>query len=122
MPGGQRQPVSSLFVSAPQCFMAYEETKKAFDQANHIRLVELVIGTSVLVFDDVDKSRPKEEPWGIYWCMFDARCTARRPTILSTNRREELDRHIGEASLSRLLRGLVAIEMGGDDYRREEEA
>jgi hypothetical protein len=42
--------------------------------------------------------------------------------ILSTNRQEELDRFIGEASLSRLLRRLVAIEMGGDDYRREEEA
>ncbi len=121
LPGGQRQPVTSLFVSAPQFFMAYEETKKAFDQTNHIRLVEHVIGTPILVFDDIDKSRPKEERWEIYWFIFDARCTARRPTILSTNKREELDHYIGEASLSRLLRGLVAIEMVGDDYRREEE-
>ncbi len=46
--------------------MAYEETKKAFDQTNHIRLMEHVIGTPLLVFDDIDKSRPKEERWEIY--------------------------------------------------------
>ncbi len=44
-----------------------------------------------------------------------------RPTVISTNKREELDLYIGEASLSRLSRGLVAVNMIGDDYRREEE-
>jgi len=70
----------------------------------------------------VIRSRLKEERWEIYRFIFDARCTARRPTIFSTNRREELDHSISEASLSRLLHWLVTIEMRDDDYRREEEA
>ena len=112
--------MTSLFVTAPQFFMVYEQTKKAFDQTNHIRLIEQVLSTPLLVFDDIDKSRPTEARWEVYWEIFDERCKAKRPTIVSTNKQEELDRYIGEASLSRLSRGLVAVHMRGDDYRREE--
>ncbi len=120
LPDGRREPMRSLFVSAPQFFMAYDETKKVFDQTHHIRLIEMVMSAPVLIIDDIDKSRPKEERWEVYWLIFDARCTARRPTILSTNKKEELDLYIGEATLSRLSRGLVAVKMIGADYRQEE--
>jgi DNA replication protein DnaC len=118
---GSRESMTSLFVSAPQFFMAFDETRRSFDQTNHIRLVEHVMGAPVLVIDDIDKSRPKEERWEIYWMIFNARCTARRPTILSTNKKEELDLYIGEASLSRFSQGLVSAKMVGADYRQEEE-
>jgi DNA replication protein DnaC len=120
LPDGKRQPMTSTFVTAPQFFMVYEQTKKAFDQTNHIRLIEQVLSTPLLVFDDIDKSRPTEARWEVYWEIFDERCKAKRPTIVSTNKREELDHYIGAASLSRLSRGLVAVQMVGDDYRREE--
>jgi DNA replication protein DnaC len=118
---GKRELMTSVFVSAPRFFMAYEETKRSADQTQHIRLMQQVMGTPLLVFDDIDKSRPTESRWETYWLIFDERCRARRPTVLSTNRREELERYVGAASLSRLARGLVAVRMVGDDYRREEE-
>jgi DNA replication protein DnaC len=120
LPGGKCERMASLFVSAPQFFMAYEETKRAGDQTAHIRLMNQVVGTPLLIFDDIDKSRPTESRWEIYWLIFDERCKAKRPTIVSTNKREELDHYVGAASVSRLSRGLVAVEMVGDDYRREE--
>jgi DNA replication protein DnaC len=121
LPDGKHQRMTSLFVSAPQFFMAYEETKRSGDQTTHWRLMGQVMSTPLLIFDDIDKSRPTESRWEIYWLIFDERCKAKRPTVLSTNKREELDHYIGGASLSRLSRGLVAVSMVGDDYRREEE-
>lgn len=121
LPDGRHERMTSLFVSAPQFFLAYEETRRAGDQTAHIRLINQVLGTPLLVFDDIDKSRPTDARWEIYWLIFDERCKAKRPTVLSTNKREELDHYVGAASVSRLSRGLVAIEMIGDDYRREEE-
>jgi DNA replication protein DnaC len=120
-PDGKQERMRSLFVSAPQFFMAYEETKRARDQTAHFRLVDQVVSTPLLVFDDIDKSRPTDQRWEIYWLIFDERCKAKRPTVLSTNKRDELEHYIGAASVSRLSRGLVAVEMVGDDYRREEE-
>ena len=121
LPDGKHERLASLFVSAPQFSMTYEETRRVFDQTAHIRLIQHVISTPLLVFDDIDKSRPTESRWEIYWLIFDERCKAKRPTVLSTNKREELDRYIGAASVSRLSRGLVAVQMIGDDYRLEEE-
>lgn len=118
---GKLQPMSSIFVSAPQFFMAYEETRRSLDQTDHIRLMQQVTNTPLLIFDDIDKSRPTDARWEIYWHIFDMRCTAKKPTVLSTNKRDELENYIGGASLSRLSRGLVAIEMIGDDFRREED-
>lgn len=119
-PDGKLHPSGSIFVSAPQLFMAYQETRKAFDQTAHIRLMETLIGSPLLVIDDVDKRTPQKGDWDVYWMIFEARYAAARPTILSTNKLGELPRYIGEASLSRLSRGLVSVEMHGDDFRREE--
>ena len=121
LPDGKQERMTSLFVSAPQFFLAYEETRRAGDQTAHIRLMSQVMSTPLLVLDDIDKSRPTEARIETYWLIFDERCKAKRPTVLSTNKREELDGSIGAASVSRLSRGLVAVEMRGDDYRREEE-
>ena len=119
-PDGTREPMTSLFVSALQFFMAYEETRRAADQTQHLRIMQQAISTPLLVIDDIDKSRPTEQRWEIYWLIFDERTKAKRPTVLSTNKQEELDGYIGAASLSRLSRGLVAVAMVGDDYRREQ--
>lgn len=121
LPAGQRHLKNSIFISAPQFFQAYEETRRATDQTHHIRLMQQVLSAPLLILDDIDKSRPTESRWETYWLIFDARSLAKRPTVLSTNKREELDRYIGAASLSRLSRSLVAVRMVGDDYRREEE-
>lgn len=118
---GKLRPSGSIFVSAPQLFMVHNETRKAFDQTAHIRLMETLMGSPLLVIDDIDKKTPREWDWDIYWMIFEARYTARRPTILSTNKRADLARYIGEASLSRLSRRLVSVEMHGDDYRHEEQ-
>lgn len=118
--GSNLHPSGSIFVSAPQLFSVYNQTRKAFDQTAHIRFLSSLTGAPLLVIDDVDKKSPREWDWDVYWMVLDARYTARRPTILSTNKRAELARFIGESSLSRLSRGLISVEMRGDDYRREE--
>jgi DNA replication protein DnaC len=90
-------------------------------KSQHLHLIQQIMSAPLLILDDIDKSRPTESRWEIYWLIFDERSRAKRPTVLSTNKREELDRYVGAASLSRLSRGLVAVRMVGDDYRREEE-
>lgn len=117
---GQLRPAGSVFVSAPQLFAVYHETKKAFDQTAHIRLLNALTSSPLLVIDDVDKKTPQQWDWDVYWMILEARYTARRPTVLSMNNHVKLARYIGEASLSRLSRELISVEMHGDDYRREE--
>lgn len=117
--GGSLRPSSSLFVSASQLFAAYHETKRAFDQTAHLRLMSALAGSPLLVIDDIDKRSPREQDWEVYWLIFDARYTASRPTVCSTNRRDDLERYLGKAALSRFSHGLVAVEMDGEDYRRD---
>lgn len=117
---GDQQRMPSIFVSAPQFFAVYHETKKAFDQTAHLRLMANITGAPLLVIDDVDKRTPQRTDLDIYWLIFDSRYTTNRPTILSTNRQTELDRFIGPAALSRFSRGLVAAELSGTDYRQDE--
>ena len=119
-PDGSVRPSGSLFVSAPQMFAAYHDTRKAYDQTAHLRLMNALTTSPLLVIDDVDKKTPRDGDWDVYWMLFEARYTARRPTILSTNKRAELQQYIGEAALSRFSYRLVPIEMRGADYRREE--
>jgi chromosomal replication initiation ATPase DnaA len=111
--------VRSLFVSSPLFFTAYHHAMK--HDLDYHTLLQRATQTPVLVLDDIDKARPTEARWDLYYLLIDERYKARRPTILSTNKVEELGSYIGDAALSRLSRGVVYVEMIGTDYRQEEE-
>ena len=122
MPDGTRQPMTSLFASAPQFFRAYNDALNSTDKTRAISIIDQAIGTPLLVIDDVDKARPTEPRLDTYFLILDERYKAKRPTILSTNRQDNLADYIGEAvAYSRFMRKLEVIEMTGDDYRLEEE-
>lgn len=114
--------MTCLFASAPQLFRAYNDAQRAFDQTQFIKMTEQMMSAGLLVIDDVDKARPTEARIDTYFLVLDERCKGRRPTILSTNKEDQLSEYIGEAvAYSRFMRGLNTIEMIGDDYRLYEE-
>lgn len=122
LPDGTRQPMTSLFASAPQFFRAYNDAMNATDKTRFVCMAEQAIGTPLLIIDDVDKARPTEFRMDTYFLILDERYKAKRPTILSTNRQDNLADYVGEAvAYSRFMRKLEVIEMVGDDYRLEEE-
>ena len=122
MADGTRQPMGSLFASAPQFFRAYNDALNSTDKTRSISIIDQAIGTPLLVIDDVDKARPTEPRMDTYFLILDERYKAKRPTILSTNREDNLAEYVGEAvAFSRFMRKLEIIEMVGDDYRLEEE-
>jgi DNA replication protein DnaC len=122
LPDGTRQPMTSLFASAPQFFRAYNDAMNATDKTRFVCMTDQAIGTPLLVIDDVDKARPTDFRQDTYFLILDERYKAKRPTILSTNRQETLNEYVGEAvAFSRFMRKLEIIEMVGDDYRLEEE-
>ena len=109
----------SLFTSAPQFFMAYNDAMK--HDKDYTALLRQAIETPLLILDDIDKARPTDARWDTYYLIIDERYKAKRPTVLSTNKIEELHLYIGEATVSRLQRGMVPVKMIGTDYRSEEE-
>lgn len=123
MSDGIKKPTSSLFVSAPEFFAVYTDANVRMDKTHAIRLIESAVNTPLLVIDDVDKSRPTDFRNETYFLIFDERYKAHRPTIISTNREENLGEYLGEAVVySRMMRGLNKIRMFGDDYRMFEDA
>lgn len=111
----------SLFVSAPQFFRAYNDSMKATDQTKHLSIVQQAIESPLLILDDIDKSRPTEARLDTYYLVLDERYKAKRPTVLSTNKYEDLSDYIGEALVSRISSRSVLLRMTGSDYRTEEE-
>jgi len=122
MSDGTRRPMSSLFTSAPQFFRAYNDAMNATDKTKFVCMTDQAIGTPLLVIDDVDKAKPTDFRMDTYFLILDERYKAKRPTILSTNREDNLADYIGEAvAFSRFMRKLEIAEMVGADYRLEEE-
>jgi DNA replication protein DnaC len=113
--------IASLLASAPQFFMVHDQTKKMFDQSNYLSLIQQAIETPLLILDDIDKSRPREDREEVYYHIIDERYKAKRPTVLSTNKIEMLSSYIGEAAMDRLMRGMIPVKMTGNSYRLEEE-
>ncbi len=113
--------ISSLFVTAPQFFAVHDQVKKQFDQTKYLSLIQQAIEAPVFFLDDTDKSKPKEERHEVYFLIIDERYKAKRPTVISSNKREMLDASIGEAAMDRLMCGVVHIKMVGSSYRLEEE-
>lgn len=82
-------------------------------------LIRRAVSAPVLVIDDIDKARYSEFREEIYFNILDSRVTASRPTAISTNRLDELEKYMGGACVSRLSLGQIAEEMIGADYRKE---
>lgn len=114
-------PETSLFVSAPLLFVAYQDSLKMSDMTRHLSLMQQVMETPLLVLDDVDKLKPTEFRHETYWLILDERYKAKRPTIVSTNKMNDLGEYIGDAALSRLQRGMIPVGMLGADYRSLED-
>ena len=78
----------------------------------------------LLIVDDVGKLRPRDPSFlqQVWYRVIDARYTAQRPIILTTNLRPvELEQHIGGAAADRLTEmcGHAGfIDMKGESYRR----
>jgi DNA replication protein DnaC len=114
--------IPSLFATAPQFFIVHDQTKKSFDQTPYLALLQQATETPLLILDDIDKSKPKEERQEVYYHIVNERYKAKRPTVISTNKLEALSDYIGEAAMDRLMRGMISVEMVGSSYRLEEEA
>jgi DNA replication protein DnaC len=106
---------TSLFTTAPKFFAAYQD--RMGHEQDYWSLVKMAISTPLLVLDDVDKAKPSEAREQLYWLIIDERVKAGRPIALSTNKMSELAHYVGEASVSRLMVGVHAVEMVGRDMR-----
>jgi hypothetical protein len=118
--GNLEQGILCRFASAPQLYESYLETRKQYDQMAHIQLQERLYSCAILILDDIDKAEPTTDMHRFYFTLFDERYKARKSTIITTNRYDELAHYIGKAAFSRLSRAMRLVEMLGDDYRLEE--
>jgi len=105
-----------LFASAVTLFDAIQERIGA-DQDYH-DLLKRAIATPLLLLDDVDKPKTSEFRKEIYYQIIDGRTRANRPIAISANcTLMELEYYVGGATRSRLLIGMMPVEMEGVDYR-----
>lgn len=117
---------TTLFVSAPQFFRAYEDARRNFDPTDFQSINQKIIQAKALYLDDIDKEwrgeyKQPEQLYSVYYYVFDERYKARRPTIVSTNEIDQLEKFIGPAAKSRLMSKCQVIEMVGEDFRPMEE-
>jgi DNA replication protein DnaC len=122
--------VASLFMAASVFFAAYNERQHLGEDCYWLERQATL--TPLLVIDDVDKAHATEARLDVYWRILEGRYNGRRPTVITTNRMAPLldsqgrvvspglADYIGGAARSRFMRGLVAVEMQGSDYRMEE--
>ncbi len=109
--------VMSRFCTAPALFGAIQGCINAHE--DYTRLLNEARWAPVFVLDDVDKARWSEFREEIYFDILDARVKHELPTALSTNALSDLGSFVGGACLSRLSIGQLAIEMKGEDYRKQ---
>ena len=80
--------------------------------------LEYFVSLPLLVIDDLGRERLTE--WGqeMMFSLLDQRDLAERPTIVTTNLdTEQLERHLSEAIVSRLVGNCDWLELTGDDHR-----
>lgn len=105
------------FTTAPNLFAAigwYMNHNKDYSD-----LIRRAVSVPLLVIDDIDKARWSEFREEVYFKILDSRVTAKRPTAISTNKLDELEKYVGGACVSRLSIRQIAEEMIGNDYRKE---
>ena len=108
---------TSLFTTAPELFAAIQQRIARHEE--YYDLVERASKTPLLVLDDIDKSKWTEFREEIYFAIIDKRANRGLPTAISTNRLDSLADYVGGAVCSRLQIGQIAIEMVGNDFRKE---
>ncbi len=105
-----------LFASAVRLFDAIGERISA-DQDYH-DLLKRAIATPLLLLDDIDKPKMSEFRQEIYYQIIDGRTRVGRPLVISANCAPmALERTLGGATRSRLMTGLLPVELQGMDYR-----
>lgn len=117
---------TTLFVSAPLFFRAYEDARRNFDPTDFQSINQKIVQAKILYLDDIDKEwrgeyKQPEQLYSVYYYIFDERYKARRPTIVSTNEIDQLEKFIGPAAKSRLMSKCLTVEMVGEDFRPMEE-
>jgi DNA replication protein DnaC len=105
-----------LYVSAVALFEAIQE--RIHQDREYHPLLQRAAKTPLLLIDDLDKPKPSEFRESIYYLLFNQRNLARLPLAITCNcHPRELERWIGGAALSRLMQGLIPLDMQGADYR-----
>jgi len=107
----------SLFTTATKLFAAMQQ--KIGDHGDYYAIVEQAIKPPLIAIDDIDKAKWTEWREEQYFAIIDERVKRELPTAISTNRIDELANYVGGAVCSRLQVGQIAIEMTGQDYRKE---
>lgn len=109
--------ITSLFALAPDLFASIQY--RIGRNEDYSDLVDKAARTPLLVLDDIDKAKWTEFREEIYLSIIDKRVTRGLPTAISTNRLDALASFVGGAVCSRLQVGQIAIEMVGNDFRKE---
>ncbi|MBO0795472.1 MAG: ATP-binding protein, partial [Ktedonobacteraceae bacterium] len=106
------------FASAVTLFDAIQERIRN-DQDYHL-LLKQAVQTPLLLLDDIDKPKVSAFRQEIYYQLIDGRTRRGLPLAISSNcPPAELDDYIGGAARSRLMMGIIPIQMSGIDYRLE---
>lgn len=108
--------ISSLFATAPAFFTAYY-ARIGHQEQDEWELVQQALTTPFFVIDDLDKSGEKQFRKEVFFQIIDQRTKNHLPIGISTNRMADLKLFIGQEAFSRLMIGLQAIEVTGQDYR-----
>ena len=108
--------LSALFTTASKLFAAIQARINAKDEDYGV-LVSRAIRAGLFVIDDIDKANPSAFRNEIFLEILDARVNDRRPTAISTNRLDELEKFVGGAFCSRLKIGQIDAAMNGADFR-----
>lgn len=105
-----------LFASAVTLFDAIQERIR--QEQDYHDLLKQAIAAPVFLLDDVDKPKPSDFRQEMYYQILDGRTRLGLPTALSCNGSPAgLDRFVGGAARSRLMQGVLLVEMSGQDYR-----
>ena len=82
--------------------------------------VDYFVDLPLLALDDLGKERLTEWARESMFDLLDERDSKMRPLIVTTNHTvAELEKHVGDASISRLVGSCKWIELTGADYRVE---
>lgn len=105
-----------LFASAVTLFDACQD--RIQQNQDYHELIKRGTSTPLLLLDDVDKLKPSEFREETLYKLINGRINAGLPLALSSNcTPNQLERWVGKAGRSRLMTGLIPVQMNGPDFR-----